>query len=201
MKFALTSEDWNQLDDRIRRVDEDRWLSARYADHQDRLSLIAFYAFLHELSKVKTTVSEPVLGAMRFQWWRDMLDQISSGGEAPAHDVAQAVFGQFASDEGAIQFLQDLLNGYQDAFEIEDVSAEPVSKALQFGCRILDQAWTAGNVDVIAKIAQHEPVEVKVPEHVRSATAHLRLQRRIKGQGGPVARRLSVSLHILTGRF
>ena len=130
----MSPEDWKHLNDRVRRVDEDRWLSSRYADAPDRNALIALYAFSHELSKIKTTVSEPILGAMRFQWWRDVLEKMREEKQTPAHDVAQAVFATFASDKQLFDRLEHLIDKYQDAFEAKDPSKEPLEYELATAC-------------------------------------------------------------------
>jgi len=69
-------ENLKLLDKRLQREDEDRWLSSRYAGDGVRQKLIALYALNLELAKVHTIVSEPGLGAIRFQWWRDAVGEI-----------------------------------------------------------------------------------------------------------------------------
>lgn len=66
-------------DDLVRRVDEDRWLAARFADAPGRDRLNALYAFIYEISRIPESVREPALGAIRLQWWRDAVDAIYAG--------------------------------------------------------------------------------------------------------------------------
>ncbi len=49
---------------------------------------MVLYAFNLELSKLRETVSEPLIGRMRLQFWRDALPAIRAG-EPPAHEVAR----------------------------------------------------------------------------------------------------------------
>jgi phytoene/squalene synthetase len=56
-----------------------------------RPALWALYAFNYEIAKVRETVSDPTLGLIRLQWWRDALEGIYAGKEAPAHEVARAL--------------------------------------------------------------------------------------------------------------
>ena len=73
--------------DRVRRFDRDRFLTALFCPPDRRPDLLALYAFNIEIAGVRETVSEPLLGHIRIQWWRDALDGIY-GGDPPAHQVA-----------------------------------------------------------------------------------------------------------------
>jgi len=78
--------------EQARRFDRDRFVCALFAPADRREDLYALYAFNHELAKVRETVSEPQLGRMRLQWWRESLGACSNG-RPPAHPVAQALAG------------------------------------------------------------------------------------------------------------
>lgn len=56
-----------------RRADRDRYLSALFAPDARREALFALYAFHAEIAKTREVVSEPLLGGIRLQWWRDAL--------------------------------------------------------------------------------------------------------------------------------
>ncbi len=87
-KQTLMSDD-PYCEDLVRRRDETRWLSARYAPDGARARLIALYAFHQELVQIPGAVSEPPLGEIRLQWWREALDEAMAGGNVRAHPVAQ----------------------------------------------------------------------------------------------------------------
>ena len=53
----------------------------------------ALYAFSLEIARVREIVSEPLLGEIRFQWWRDALE---GAGEAKANPVAAALLDTIA---------------------------------------------------------------------------------------------------------
>lgn len=61
--------------DLIRRNDEDLWLSWRYADPSDAPALAALFALHIEVRRVPLAVSEPPLGEIRLQWWREALEE------------------------------------------------------------------------------------------------------------------------------
>ncbi len=56
-----------------RAYDKDRYAAALFAPAERRPHLFALYAFNAEISRVRETVSDPLPGEMRFQWWRDLL--------------------------------------------------------------------------------------------------------------------------------
>ena len=113
-----------RLDDRVRRVDEERWLSSRYAKVSQRDALIVLYAFYYELARVRGAVSDPMLGQIRFQWWRDALEELQRG-EVRQHDVVIALSDQIAAGALAWQPLRDLIEPFEGAFVASDRALEP----------------------------------------------------------------------------
>lgn len=63
----------------VRRHDNDRFLTALFAPAEGREDLFALYAFNHEVAKTREVVSEPTLGLIRLQWWRESLDGAFAG--------------------------------------------------------------------------------------------------------------------------
>lgn len=58
----------------LRLSDPDRHLTARLAPKPAQPALTTLYAFNAELARICDAVSEPALGEIRLQWWRDALD-------------------------------------------------------------------------------------------------------------------------------
>lgn len=82
----------DDLDDLIRRVDPDRWLSSRFiGDAALRADVIAIYAYDHELARAPKVASNPLLGEIRLTWWREVLDEIYEGRHVRHHPTAQAL--------------------------------------------------------------------------------------------------------------
>lgn len=63
----------------LRRHDPDRLLTALFADADRREALFALYAFNLEVARTREMVSEPMLGQMRLQWWREAIEGIYVG--------------------------------------------------------------------------------------------------------------------------
>ena len=51
--------------------DPDRYLCDLFAKPKAREGLFALHAFNHEVAKIRELVSEPMLGHIRLQWWRE----------------------------------------------------------------------------------------------------------------------------------
>ena len=75
-----------ERDEKIRRVDENRWLSSRYAHREGRERLMVVYAFEHELQRA-LTMSEGILGRVRIQWWREVIAQIETKAPPRRHEL------------------------------------------------------------------------------------------------------------------
>ncbi|MCE9649309.1 MAG: squalene/phytoene synthase family protein [Parvibaculum sp.] len=76
--------------DSVRRLDHDRFLTALMAPPEKRAALIALYAFNVEIARVREAVSEPMLGQIRLQWWRETVEGIARG-EVRGHEAAIAL--------------------------------------------------------------------------------------------------------------
>lgn len=63
----------------LRQGDRDRYLATLLAPALCRPALIVLHAFKLEIEKTHAVVSEPMLGQIRLQWWRESLDGIYAG--------------------------------------------------------------------------------------------------------------------------
>lgn len=71
----------------VERGDPDRFLATMAAPPKMREMLFPLYAFNVEVARAPWVVQEPMIGAIRLQWWWDALDEIASGKPARAHEV------------------------------------------------------------------------------------------------------------------
>jgi phytoene synthase len=72
----------------VRHHDRDRYQTALFAPARRREALLALYAFNYEIARVRETVTQPMLGQIRLQWWREVLDTAYAGAPARQHPVA-----------------------------------------------------------------------------------------------------------------
>ena len=74
----------------VKTGDPDRYAATLFAPFGARDALFALYALNVELARIERQVTEPQLGLIRLQWWRDNLDQAARG-ELTGHPVADAL--------------------------------------------------------------------------------------------------------------
>ena len=74
--------------DLVAKGDPDRFAAAMAAPVEARRVLFPLYAFNLEVARAPWVVSEPMIGEMRLQWWRDALAEIAAGEPVRRHEVA-----------------------------------------------------------------------------------------------------------------
>lgn len=74
----------------LAREDRERYLCALTAPRRHRDALMALIAYNREIAGIPQTVSEPMLGKIKLQWWIDVMPGIMQG-RPPSHPVAQAL--------------------------------------------------------------------------------------------------------------
>jgi len=82
-----------------RHHDRDRYQTALFAPADRQGALFALYAFNYEIARVREIVTQPMLGQIRLQWWREIVDAGFSGTPPRQHDVAEplaAMIREFA---------------------------------------------------------------------------------------------------------
>ena len=79
------------LAEAVRRRDPDRYFTALFAPAPSRETLLALYAFNHELARAPEAAREPGLALIRLQWWREVVE-----GQSRAHEVATPLQAELA---------------------------------------------------------------------------------------------------------
>ncbi|MEQ8586074.1 MAG: squalene/phytoene synthase family protein [Thalassobaculaceae bacterium] len=103
----------------VRRHDRERYLVALFADPSAREGLFALLAANHEIAKTAEVVSEPMIGQIRLQWWREAFDGIEAG--APrVHEVVLPLAAAVDRNPDILGHLRQVV----DAREA-DLSGEP----------------------------------------------------------------------------
>ncbi len=96
--------------------DRDRYLSALLTGEPARGRLMALAAFNGELERIAATSSEPQLGAIRLQWWRDAMGPIEAG-EATGAPVADALGKVARGRARAVALLEGVVEAH--LFDVE----------------------------------------------------------------------------------
>lgn len=132
--------------DHVRRLDHDRFLTALLAPAEKRATLIALYAFNMEIARVRETVSEPMLGQIRLQWWRETIEGIAKG-ELRGHEVATALSEIWTREEFPTARLIALIDArerdledtpFQDMAALEIYGEETSSGLMSLAVLALD---------------------------------------------------------------
>jgi len=75
----------------VRRHDRDRFQTVLFASAARREALFALYAFNYEIARVRESVTEPTLGRIRLEWWRENVAAAYQAGAVRHHPVAEAL--------------------------------------------------------------------------------------------------------------
>ncbi len=103
----------------LRAQNPDRYLATLFAPPTCRKSLIALYAFDHEIARAQWTVREPMAGLIRLQWWQDVIDGFEKG-KAVAHPVVQALREAVNQDGLEKAYLERAIEGRRRPLEQDE---------------------------------------------------------------------------------
>src|SRR5271167_2004664 len=73
----------------VRRHDRDRFQTVLFAPVARRETLFALYAFNYEIARVRESVTQPLLGQIRLEWWRESIAAAFDGGPVRRHIIVQ----------------------------------------------------------------------------------------------------------------
>jgi NADH dehydrogenase [ubiquinone] 1 alpha subcomplex assembly factor 6 len=94
----------------VRRHDRDRFQTVLFAPAARREALFALYAFNYEIARVRESVTEPMLGQIRLQWWREAIAAAFGSGPVRNHIVVEpltAIIREFALSRAHFDRLID----------------------------------------------------------------------------------------------
>ncbi len=108
--------------DIVAKGDPDRFAATMAAPVEARRVLFPIYAFNVEVARAPWAASEPMIGEMRLQWWRDVLDDIAAGRQVRRHEVTTPLAEVL--DASGAETLADLVEArrwdlYTEAFDSE----------------------------------------------------------------------------------
>lgn len=126
----------------VRRHDPDRYFAALFAPPAARAALLALYAFNLEVARVRETVSEPLIGQIRLQWWREALDEVYGDRPVRRHAVVRVLadaIGRHGLDRADFEQMIDARE-----FDLEDRQPDTLDALAGYG------AATAGTLAALA---------------------------------------------------
>ncbi|HEY0146406.1 MAG: squalene/phytoene synthase family protein [Methylovirgula sp.] len=150
--------DYAYCETQIRRNDPDRWLASLFLPSMLRSHVIALYAFSDEIARVRAHVSEPLLGEIRFQYWRDVITG-ERGADAPVAAALIDTVERFGLPREKLVSLIDarLFDLYDASMPsmaaLESYAAATAGSLFQLAAFILDPAADAAAASRHAGIA------------------------------------------------
>jgi 15-cis-phytoene synthase len=167
----------------VRAHNRDRYIASLFAPDEKRGPLLALYAFDAEVARIPSLVSEPQIGEIRLQWWRDTVEAIFAGG-TPDHPVAQALAPAITLGQLPKQTLLNLLDArarelYADVMpdlnELEGYLGETRGAVLHMAAQVLTEGKGQGLADAsgFGGVAQGIAELLQAKPHLPHGGAHL----------------------------
>ncbi len=132
--------------EQVRRYDRARFLTALFAPAVRRDDLFALYAFNLEIAKGRETVTEPMLGRIRLQWWRETIEGFEHG-EVRPHAVAEPLADTMRRRRLPVDRFARLIAGREhdvesdppaDLAALEDYAAETSATLIELALDVLE---------------------------------------------------------------
>ncbi|MEM9107619.1 MAG: phytoene/squalene synthase family protein [Pseudomonadota bacterium] len=151
----------------LRAGDRDRYLCALLTPENHRGPVASLYAFNLELARIRELITEPMMGEVRLQWWRDLINS-EARGEALANPIAAGLLETIERYQLPKPLLQNMLEARQfdlyddpmpDRNTFEGYAGETASALIQLCVHVLapeasDHTSTAaGHAGVAQSIA------------------------------------------------
>lgn len=128
------SVDFDGLRQELRGLDGDLYLTHLFAPAAHRDALMTLYYAYADIARIPRSVSEPMIGAIRLQWWRDVFDTVQQGqaGDSP---IGAALLETRMTDK---DFLA-LIDGRESALDAEafDSQAARDETAAKIGAALM----------------------------------------------------------------
>jgi len=101
------------LETNLRRTDEDRYHASLFAPADKRKALFVLYAFHHEVARVAESVRDPMMHAIRLQWWREAVE--GARAQKPRqHQTVTALAELFAQHDLRAELFDAIIDARED---------------------------------------------------------------------------------------
>jgi len=108
-----------------RRYDHERFLASLFMPADRRPAVWALLAFNLEIARVREAVSQPVIGQIRLQWWRDAIDEIYTGKPPRRHEVVEPLAAAIEAHRLTRTHFDTLIDGRE--FDLGDEPPESLA--------------------------------------------------------------------------
>lgn len=165
----------------VRQYDPDRFATAMLAPQASREGLFSLYAFNLEVAKTREAVSEPMLGEIRLQWWREAIEGIYDG-TPRRHEVVLPLVELVAAQGLTRRYFDDLIDARGD--DLSDDPPETVDALVRYAeGTSVNLIWLALETlgvrsDAATEAARHVGLAWALTGLVRAMPFHLSQRRR-----------------------
>lgn len=115
----------------VAKRDGDTFLAAAIAPAPQRADLFTLYAFRNEITRIPFMVSEPMIGEIRLQWWREAIEEICGDGPVRSHEVVTPLAELIKRLDLPRGLFDTFINGFSD-----DLAEEPAPTMAALGMRV-----------------------------------------------------------------
>jgi phytoene/squalene synthetase len=176
--------DFDLLREELRGLDGDLYLCHLFAPADKRDALLVLYHLYADIARIPASVSEPMVGAIRLQWWRDLFSGLAAQ-ETRGTLIGEALLA-VQLDTSA---LMPLIDGREAALADEGRGVEQLeNEARETGSALLRVACSIMGQEIDADLCQQ-------------AATGFELMRLVPQDGAPVAARATSLLDAACRRF
>lgn len=97
----------------VQKADPDLFLAALFIAEPLRERMMTLIAFDVELAKASRKSADPIINALRLQWWRDVVTEAADGAPPREHEVAGPLAELIRSASLVIEQFEPLFAGYE----------------------------------------------------------------------------------------
>lgn len=144
--------------------DWERYLVSLFAPTTHRASLWAIYAFNHEVAKIRETVTEPMLGEIRLQWWREAIEGIYTG-TLREHQVVLALATAVERGNLPLKQFDALINARSK--DLKDIPFETTADYMEY----LEQSSAPLHILALRCLAAEQEAAIECATKVGTAYA------------------------------
>tara|TARA_Y100001936_G_scaffold254109_1_gene325035 strand:+ start:39089 stop:39901 length:813 start_codon:yes stop_codon:yes gene_type:complete len=113
----------------VRKFDFDRYLTVIAAPKEIRMALFSLFAFNLEVAKTREVVSEPMLGRIRLQWWREAIEGIYQGNPRQ-HEVISALQETLNHHSLSRYLFDEMIDGRE--FDLEEREPKDIDELISY---------------------------------------------------------------------
>ena len=122
-----------------RRHEPERFLTSLFAPAERRDAMLALILLDHELARIPARLRQPMAGLIRYQWWRDAVEEMVRGEPPRSHPVVAALDRLVRADPQAATLLQCLIDAHEQRLPLQGTVAQPMEQLAAETGRLLQR--------------------------------------------------------------